>query len=306
MIQIYFYEICYFSTKQYHIIFIFYDLVGVLFSVKMVVNEPILSKCNEKQVKICRNGKAFISIKPLNIQDRPINYQHKLMDFNYYLYFYYLKLYEVSNYLSNLILLIFNNLRHLLKKIELRIVGLSYSQAQANSYALVLGELSGKRRLPIVIGHYEAQAIALEIEKMKASRPLTHDLFFNFAKTFGISMIEVQITKFHEGIFHATLVCDNGISVREIDSRTSDAVALSIRFHCPIFTTEEVLDQAGILFEEEEDQLNTKTDSPAEGAVPLSLRNLSLAELETDLEQAIVDEDYEKASLIRDEIKRRK
>lgn len=192
-----------------------------------------------------------------------------------------------------------------MKKIELRIVGLSYSQAQANSYALVLGELSGKRRLPIVIGHYEAQAIALEIEKMKASRPLTHDLFFNFAKTFGISMIEVQITKFHEGIFHATLVCDNGISVREIDSRTSDAVALSIRFHCPIFTTEEVLDQAGILFEEE-DPLNTKTDSTAEGTVPFSLRNLSLAELETDLEQAIEDEDYEKASLIRDEIKRRK
>jgi bifunctional DNase/RNase len=191
-----------------------------------------------------------------------------------------------------------------LKKIELRIVGLSYSQAQANSYALVLGELDGKRRLPIVIGHYEAQAIALEIEKMKPSRPLTHDLFFNFAKIFGINLIEVEITKFHEGIFHSTLVCDNGISIREIDSRTSDAVALSIRFKCPIYTTEQVMDQAGIVFDEEESQLGN-TDKSSEETHPFPLRNLTLSELEADLQQAIEDEDYEKASLIRDEIKRR-
>ena len=191
-----------------------------------------------------------------------------------------------------------------MKKIELNIVGLSYSQAQSNSYALVLGETNGKRRLPIVIGHYEAQAIALELEKMKPSRPLTHDLFYNFAKTFGINIIEVQITKFHEGIFYATLVCDNGIRLHEIDSRTSDAVALSIRFHCPIYTTEDIMAQAGILFEDEEQTSYNNEDSAIDDN-PSSFRNLSLAELETELQQAIEDEDYEKASMIRDEIRKR-
>lgn len=192
-----------------------------------------------------------------------------------------------------------------MKKIELNIVGLSYSQAQSNSYALVLGEANGKRRLPIVIGHYEAQAIALEIEKMKPSRPLTHDLFFNFAKTFGINIIEVQITKFHEGIFYATLICDNGISMHEIDSRTSDAVALSIRFHCPIFTTEEIMSQAGILFEEE-DMTSDNLEEAVNDTGSDYLKNLSVGELETELQQAVEDEDYEKASLIRDELRKRK
>jgi len=192
-----------------------------------------------------------------------------------------------------------------LKKIELNIVGLSYSQAQSNSYALVLGETNGKRRLPIVIGHYEAQAIALELEKMKPSRPLTHDLFYNFAKTFGINIVEVQITKFYEGIFYATLLCDNGISLHEIDSRTSDAVALSIRFHCPIFTTEEIMSQAGILFEDEEPSSETTDDTSGDEVIS-SLRGLGLAELEAELQQAVEDEDYERASMIRDEIRKRK
>lgn len=192
-----------------------------------------------------------------------------------------------------------------MKKIELNIVGLSYSQAQSNSYALVLGEMNGKRRLPIVIGHYEAQAIALELEKMKPSRPLTHDLFYNFAKTFGINIIEVQITKFHEGIFYATLVCDNGISLHEIDSRTSDAVALSIRFHCPIFTTEEIMSQAGILFEEEETYANS-ADPSSDDDLYSDFKSLSLAELDEELQKAVDAEDYEKASLIRDEIRKRK
>jgi bifunctional DNase/RNase len=192
-----------------------------------------------------------------------------------------------------------------LKKIELNIVGLSYSQAQSNSYALVLGETNGKRRLPIVIGHYEAQAIALELEKMKPSRPLTHDLFYNFAKTYGINVVEVQITKFHEGIFYATLVCDNGISIHEIDSRTSDAVALSIRFHCPIFTTEEIMSQAGILFEEEEPSADS-LDSASDDEIYSDFRNLTITELEDELQKAVDAEDYEKASLIRDEIRRRK
>lgn len=192
-----------------------------------------------------------------------------------------------------------------MKKIELNIVGLSYSQAQSNSYALVLGEVHGKRRLPIVIGHYEAQAIALELEKMKPSRPLTHDLFYNFANTFGIRIVEVMITKFHEGIFYATLMCDNGIIIHEIDSRTSDAVALSIRFHCPIFTTEEIMSAAGILFEEEE-PTPENDDYISEQESTSSLSGLGLAELEAELQQAIDDEDYERASLIRDEIRKRK
>jgi hypothetical protein len=192
-----------------------------------------------------------------------------------------------------------------LKKIELNIVGLSYSQAQSNSYALVLGETNGKRRLPIVIGHYEAQAIALELEKMKPSRPLTHDLFYNFAKTFGINVVEVQITKFHEGIFYASLVCNNGLSTYEIDSRTSDAVALSIRFHCPIFTTEEIMSQAGILFEEEEPSSDS-LDSASDDEIYSDFRNLSITELEEELQKAVDAEDYEKASLIRDEIRKRK
>jgi len=192
-----------------------------------------------------------------------------------------------------------------LKKIDRNIVGLSYSQAQSNSYALVLGETNGKRRLPIVIGHYEAQAIALELEKMKPSRPLTHDLFYNFAKTFGINIIEVQITKFHEGIFYATLVCDNGIRLHEIDSRTSDAVALSIRFHCPIFTTEDIMSQAGILFEDEEPSAESSDTAPDDDLYS-DFRNLNLSELEEELQKAVDAEDYEKASLIRDEIRKRK
>jgi bifunctional DNase/RNase len=192
-----------------------------------------------------------------------------------------------------------------LKKIELNIVGLSYSQAQSNSYALVLGEVNGKRRLPIVIGHYEAQAIALELEKMKPSRPLTHDLFYNFAKTFGINIIEVQITKFHEGIFYATLLCDNGISMQEIDSRTSDAVALSIRFHCPIYTTEDIMSQAGILFEEEISSTES-ADNLSDDDLNSDFKILTLTELEDELQKAVDNEDYEKASLIRDEIRKRK
>ena len=192
-----------------------------------------------------------------------------------------------------------------MKKIELNIIGLSYSQAQSNSYALVLGEKNGKRRLPIVIGHYEAQAIALEIEKMKPSRPLTHDLFFNFAKAFGITLVEVQITKFLEGIFHAALICDNGLNIKEIDSRTSDAVALSIRFHCPIYTTEEIMSLAGIVFDEDE-HVAESPDSTSSSEIEPTIKNFTLEELEDALKQAIEDEDYEKASLIRDEIKKRK
>ena len=191
-----------------------------------------------------------------------------------------------------------------MQKIELTILGLSYSQTQTNSYALILGEVNGKRRLPIVIGHFEAQAIALELEKMKPSRPLTHDLFRNFADTFGITIEEVIINKFQEGIFYALLVCNDGIKVRQIDSRTSDAIALAIRFGCPIYTYESIMAQAGITYEEEDSEIGPIAATVEESESEFS--TLSDDELQEELQKAVDHEDYERASLIRDEIKRRK
>jgi uncharacterized protein len=190
------------------------------------------------------------------------------------------------------------------QKIELTILGLSYSQTQTNSYALILGEVNGKRRLPIVIGHFEAQAIALELEKMKPSRPLTHDLFRNFAETFGITVEEVIINKFLEGIFYALLACNDGIHVKQIDSRTSDAIALAIRFGCPIYTYESIMSQAGITYEEEEPEGAIET--AAKINPPNEFSVMSPEELEEELQKAVDNEDYERASLIRDEIQRRK
>src|SRR3990170_3546325 len=143
-----------------------------------------------------------------------------------------------------------------MKKVKLDIIGLSYSQTQAGAYALVLGEMKGKRRLPIIIGGFEAQAIAIQLEKMTPSRPLTHDLFKNFADTFSIKLVEVIIYNLVEGIFYAKLICNNGEKEVEIDARTSDAIALAVRFECPIFTYEFILSAAGIILE----------DHPKEGA----------------------------------------
>jgi uncharacterized protein len=190
------------------------------------------------------------------------------------------------------------------QKIELTILGLSYSQTQTNSYALILGEVNGKRRLPIVIGHFEAQAIALELEKMKPSRPLTHDLFRNFAETFGISVDEVIINKFQEGIFYALLVCNDGIKVQQIDSRTSDAIALAIRFGCPIYTYENIMAQAGITYEDDDSEISPLPASIEE--VESEFSALTSEELKEELQKAVDHEDYERASLIRDEIKKRK
>jgi uncharacterized protein len=190
------------------------------------------------------------------------------------------------------------------QKIELTILGLSYSQTQTNSYALILGEMNGKRRLPIVIGHFEAQAIALELEKMKPSRPLTHDLFKNFADSFGITIDEVIINKFQEGIFYALLVCNDGIKIHQIDSRTSDAIALAIRFGCPIYTYENIMAHAGITYEEEDSEISPLPTTQEETENEFTA--LSSEELQEELQKAVDHEDYERASLIRDEIKRRK
>lgn len=194
-----------------------------------------------------------------------------------------------------------------MKKIKLEIIGLSYSQTQSGAYALVLGEAKGNRRLPIIIGGFEAQSIAIELEKMTPSRPLTHDLFKTFADAFEIAISEVIIYNLVEGIFFAKLVCDHNGKQVEIDARTSDAIALAVRFSCPIYTYEFILSSAGILLETDN---NGKEGEVVETEVSNtdtkeSSNILSIDELHMALEQAISDEDYEKASKLRDEIKNR-
>lgn len=194
-----------------------------------------------------------------------------------------------------------------MKKIKLEILGISYSQSQSGAYALILGEAGKKRRLPIIIGSFEAQAIAIELEKMKPSRPLTHDLFKNFATTFNITINEVVIYKFSEGIFFAKLLCYDGVREMEIDSRTSDAVAIAVRFKCPIYTYETILKAAGIVLQEDSPSLDPEaiTEEKEEEKEGM-YATYTLSELEAMLMAAINEEAYEKASRIRDEINLRK
>ncbi len=194
-----------------------------------------------------------------------------------------------------------------MEKIKLDIVGLSYSQTQSGAYALVLGESIGKRRLPIIIGGFEAQAIAIELEKMTPSRPLTHDLFKNFADEFDIHVQEVIIYNLVEGIFFAKLICEKDGKEIEIDSRTSDAIALAVRFECNIFTYEFVLGSAGIVLEDEEDEDNSfmEDDVDLDELTKDPVETFTLDDLEQKMQEAIENEDYEQASKIRDEIKRR-
>lgn len=194
------------------------------------------------------------------------------------------------------------------KKLKLEIVGLSYSQTQTGAYALVLGEAKGKRRLPIIIGGFEAQAIAIELEKMTPSRPLTHDLFKSFAETFNILVNEVIIYNLVEGIFFAKLICNDGSRDVEIDARTSDAIALAVRFDCPIYTYEFILSSAGIILE---DQASiSEPGAPEQVSVESSgdgeFGSRSTEELKEMLNQALSDEEYERASKIRDELNQRK
>jgi uncharacterized protein len=193
-----------------------------------------------------------------------------------------------------------------MKKIRLEILGISYSQSQSGAYALILGEEGEKRRLPIIIGSFEAQAIAIELEKMKPSRPLTHDLLKNFAQTFNIIIKEVIIYKFSDGIFYSKLICFDGIREVEIDSRTSDAVALAVRFKCPIYTYESILSAAGIVLQDEEKEIHEEHGSSVESIPNADYENYTVKELEDLLMAAIDEEAYEKASKIRDEINKRK
>lgn len=200
-----------------------------------------------------------------------------------------------------------------MKKIELEIVALSSSTNPTHYYAVVLGETNGMRRLPIVIGTYEAQAIVVALEKVKPSRPLTHDLFANFMLAFNIELQEVLIHKLEEGIFYARLYCNMDGKTIEIDSRTSDALALAIRVGCPIFTYEKILKAAGLLMDDSSGQQisadpeNTEgTDSNNASDATEDLSHKTLEELNQMLKDVLEKEDYMSAVSIRDEIQRRK
>jgi uncharacterized protein len=198
-----------------------------------------------------------------------------------------------------------------MKKIELEIVALSHSITQTHSYAVVLGEINGLRRLPIVIGGFEAQAIAVALEKMQPSRPLTHDLMKNFLNAFAIDLHEIIICDLQEGIFYSKLVCSSENDTIEIDSRTSDALALAVRFGCPIYTYENILESAGILMEETDKGKKKKVKQEVVveeqgNAGNDDLKTMSLEELDSLLNEVLENEDYIRAIAIRDEINSRK
>ena len=190
----------------------------------------------------------------------------------------------------------------------LNISGISSSQTQTGAYALILEVNGTNRRIPIIIGAYEAQAIALQLEGLKPSRPLTHDLFTSFTNAFNISVLEVEINKFEEGVFYARIICFDGVNRVEIDSRTSDAVALAVRYNCPIYCDDKVIEQTAIVMEEDDLSMEETDDSFAaeqKGVVPKGTQ-LSIEELEELLQKMVEEENYEEASRIRDEIKRLK
>jgi uncharacterized protein len=193
-----------------------------------------------------------------------------------------------------------------MKRVKLRVMGISYSQTQSGAYALILIEENGERRIPIIIGGFEAQAIVIKLENLDPPRPLTHDLFKKFADEFNISVSEVMIYKLEEGVFYSKLFCTNGEKTFSIDSRISDAVALALRFGCPIFITEEILDKAGITITTTETETSSgETDNIFE-AETAKYESYSDEELYKIIDEAVKTEDYERAAAIRDEIEQRK
>ena len=198
-----------------------------------------------------------------------------------------------------------------MEKIKLEILGLSSSQSQSGSFALVLGETEGNRRLPIIIGMFEAQAIAIEIEKIIPNRPMTHDLFKSFAHSFDYKVEEIIISDLKEGVFFAKIICNNGDKTIEVDARPSDAIAIGLRFDSPIYTYEAILAEAGIvLTDENEDEIaelksEVKTEQAPTKKRADDLKNQSVDKLNELLKDAIDNEDYEKAAKIRDELSRR-
>jgi uncharacterized protein len=207
-----------------------------------------------------------------------------------------------------------------LKKIQLEILGLSSSQSQSGSFALILGEKTGNRRLPIIIGMFEAQSIAIQIEKISPNRPLTHDLFKSFAEHVHVTILEVLISDLKEGVFYSKIVCSDGATTFELDARPSDAIAIGLRFGVPIYTVESVLSEAGIILsdldenvddtddedDQDEDENETEKAAPARPEPREPSGQTSLDELTKMLAQALEREDYEKAAKIRDELNKRK
>jgi uncharacterized protein len=207
-----------------------------------------------------------------------------------------------------------------MRKIALDIVGLQPSMTQTHNYAVVLGERHGNRRLPIIIGGFEAQAIAVAVERMLPNRPLTHDLFKNALDTFGVDIQEVIISNLLDGVFYARLICLKDGVPYEIDSRTSDALAMAVRFSCPIYTYEFILEAAGVVLEESEQTADAPKTGGSKGSSSGgsrgsggsrsdsrgSLTHLSLDELNRMLSEVLQNEDYEQAAAIRDEMARRK
>ena len=201
-----------------------------------------------------------------------------------------------------------------MSKIELTVMGLSASESNPNTYALILSDEKSKKRIPIIIGSAEAQAIAIELEKLRPPRPLTHDLFKNVALAFGINLNEVNIFKLEEGVFFSKLVLENNGNTISVDSRTSDAIALALRFNCPIFTTPEIIEKAGVIIKfesrkektgEEEIEFDPLEDDDADDS-KTQVQSKTIAELESMLKDAVENEEYELASRIKEELSRRK
>ncbi len=204
-----------------------------------------------------------------------------------------------------------------MKKIELEIIALSHSVTQSHSFAVVLGEVEGTRRLPIVIGGFEAQAIAVALDNMKPSRPLTHDLMKTVCDTFGLELQYIYISKLLDGVFYSNLVFSNAIETVEIDSRTSDALALAVRFECPIYVNEDILEEAGVEADatmeaggavsegDLEKRIEELTSVSAQPGASTNFSNMSADELNEALQHAIENEDYERAARIRDEMNKR-
>jgi len=194
-----------------------------------------------------------------------------------------------------------------MKRVKLKVMGISYSQTQSGAYALILIEESGDRRIPIIIGGFEAQAIVIKLENLDPPRPLTHDLFKKFADEFNISIIEVMVYKLEEGVFFSKLVCNDGKKEYSIDARTSDAVAIALRFECPIFITEEILEQAGITINPSDSEITSVTDTDTVFETDSSkYTSYSDEELYKMIDEAVNTEDYERAAAVRDEIEKRK
>jgi bifunctional DNase/RNase len=193
-----------------------------------------------------------------------------------------------------------------MKRIKLKVMGISYSQTQSGAYALLLIEENGERRIPIIIGGFEAQAIVIKLENLEPPRPLTHDLFKNFADQFSISVIEVMIYKLEEGVFYSKLVCNNGEKEISIDSRTSDAVAIALRFQCPIYISEDILEKAQLTNSPSDADLNLTNESDNQHESNSKYGTYTDEELFKMIDEAVKAEDYERAASIRDEIEKRK